>query len=415
MILSVAMICFQNGRGADLGLADFHKTEVLVVGTVHQRHSIDTNFSYKDIFKILSTYDPDVVCVEIRPKEFRKEPYLEEMMLATIWGVIHDKKVYPIDWWLDGARQVRDSLMKLPEYKQKEREVDAIEAKDSIVGNFEKKYGTWKNQGQTGYEFWNGKEYNDYTMEEYRLSMEVFGDSPINLYYWTRNDSMMAYILSAIRENPGRKVIVLTGGEHKHYFDKALRNDSAVSLVQLASILPLTNKEFDPAITSYLEEMNDLPYYETGHPKDMNDYYRTKLIPVIHGPDMDEYPETVPPGNIVKAEKVINRWKKDPSSSTASDIIDFEIGWLHFLKREYHQAIGFLSPLSLRIEAGTVRDPFLRAATHRNLGFCYDCIGKRDSAIVNYRRGEELARGTPFESSIKVMFKNYKVQPYYPR
>src|SRR5208283_5238491 len=121
-------------------------------------------------------------------------------------------------------------------------------------------------------------------------------------------DSMLALIHSVIRDNPGRKIIVLTGGEHKHYFDNVFRKDSTLTLVQLSNILPLENMESDPAIKSYFDDLNDLPYYEKGYPLDMNDYYRSKLIPVIHGPNMDEFPETVPVNNILKAEKVLNRW-----------------------------------------------------------------------------------------------------------
>ena len=39
---------------------------------------------YADVVHILATYDPDLICVEIRPQDFRREPYLKEMMLATV-------------------------------------------------------------------------------------------------------------------------------------------------------------------------------------------------------------------------------------------------------------------------------------------------------------------------------------------
>ena len=402
-----------NNSGFSRGLADSSKTKVLVVGTVHQRHSTDTNYTYQDIVNILSTYNPDVICVEIRPKEFRKEPYLAEMIIATIWGIIHGKKVCPIDWWADDTRHIRDSLMKLAEYKKKGSEVEALEAKDSIISNFKKKYGTWKDQGQMGYGFWNGKEYDDYTMEDYRLSMEVFGDSPINLFYRTRNDSMAALILHSISENPARKVMVVTGCEHKHYFDRALMRSPNVSLVEFSNILPLTKKQLDAPIESYFDENNDLPYYERGYPQDINEYYRTKIIPLLHGQDMDFNPSIVPARNILVAKKVIERWRKDTSASVASDIIEFELGWVNFLKGDYREAIRRLLPLSRRIEVGTVDDTFLRATTHRNLGLAYDCIGEREKAIACYILGEKLASSTSFAPVIKLMFRNYKTQPYH--
>jgi hypothetical protein len=48
------------------------KTNVLVLGTIHQLHERDTNYTYYDIIKILDNFKPDVICVEIREQEFRK-------------------------------------------------------------------------------------------------------------------------------------------------------------------------------------------------------------------------------------------------------------------------------------------------------------------------------------------------------
>ena len=72
-------------------------TEVLVIGTIHDRHSSNPNYSYEHVARILDTFNPDAICVEIRPEDFRRESYLEEMMLATVWGLSQGKPVYPID------------------------------------------------------------------------------------------------------------------------------------------------------------------------------------------------------------------------------------------------------------------------------------------------------------------------------
>lgn len=412
MFSAVFALMTTNTCGASGGFPGTPKTEVLVLGTIHQLHSSDTNYTFNDIIDILETYNPDVVCVEIREAEFRKEAYLPEMTMATIWGINHNKKVYPIDWWLNDTRRLRDSLMKLPDYKQKEQQVEAAGEKDSIITVFESKYGTWKEQSQMGYSFWNGKEYNEYTKENYRLWMDVFGDDPITLYYKSRNDSMMTRIQYAVGVNPGSKVIVLTGSEHKHYFDNVLEQNPDVSVIEFQSILPIEKNKPDSVITAYLDEGNDLLYYETGYPRNINDYYRAKLIPLIHGGGMDEYPENVPSNNIIKAEKIIERWRSDTTSNAVPDNIAFELGLISFIKADYQVAIEFLLPLSQRIEAGTVHDPLITAITHRNLGLCYDCIGERDSAKVCYIKGEELLGKTQFMQAKEMLFKNYTTQPY---
>ena len=100
----------------------------MVVGTIHQRHQTNENYSYADVVHILATYDPDLICVEIRPKDFRREPYLKEMMLATVWGLSHGKKVAPIDWWDDAPndREIREKLVKQPEYVEKEKQYQRL-------------------------------------------------------------------------------------------------------------------------------------------------------------------------------------------------------------------------------------------------------------------------------------------------
>jgi len=399
------------GAGTILGQEN---TQVLVVATLHQRHASDTNYTYQDIAHILSTYAPDVVCVEIRPKDFRREPYLKEMMLATIWGLDHGKQVYPIDWWEDSNdRHIRDSLSALPEYVEKEKRLNELEKNSPVIQAFEKEYGSWKDQGQKGYEFWNGKEYNEYVAEGYRLSMDVYGDSPFNLHYQTRNDKMMALILAAARENNGRKIVVLTGAEHKHYFDRALKRTAGITTLSLHDILPLKEPSFSPMVLSFFENYDDLPYFEEGYPRDLNAYYRMKLIPLLHGPNMDFKPEIIPSKNIDAGEVILARWQGSAHASDASDLISFELGWLNFLKGDYAAAITHFLPLTEKVESGAINDPFLKHIIYRNLGFCYDLSGDRDKAVASYERGENLLKGTPFERMTEQIFADYKTHPYH--
>jgi hypothetical protein len=84
-------------------------TKVLVVATIHGNHETNPNYSYQDLLNILYTYKPDAICVEIRPEDFRKQSYLKEMMMATIFGIDQNIKVYPIDWWGTGDDRTKQS------------------------------------------------------------------------------------------------------------------------------------------------------------------------------------------------------------------------------------------------------------------------------------------------------------------
>ncbi|MBS3808442.1 MAG: hypothetical protein KGY60_13135, partial [Bacteroidales bacterium] len=78
-------------------------TEVLVLGTIHSSHTKNPNYSYENVIHILDAYQPDAICVEIRPRDFRKNPSLREMELASIYGLANNIPVYPIDWWRGNA------------------------------------------------------------------------------------------------------------------------------------------------------------------------------------------------------------------------------------------------------------------------------------------------------------------------
>ena len=267
----VVWICL----GGVLKASPAASTQALVVGTIHDRRARNENYSYADVVHILATYDPDLICVEIRPQDFRREPYLKEMMLATVWGLSHGKKVAPIDWWEDtpNDREVRAKLEKQPEYMEKEKQVQLLRDQSAVIARYEKLYGPEDKEDQwgahQGYRFWIGKDYNDLCAEEYRLSLQVYGDSPINLHYLSRNNHMMELIGNAMRENSSRRVIVLTGSEHKHFFDREFRENPEVETLDFDRLLPLKVGPLEPAMAKFLDEDDDLAYYEPGFPNDL--------------------------------------------------------------------------------------------------------------------------------------------------
>ncbi|HMD83222.1 MAG TPA: hypothetical protein VKO18_00815 [Terriglobia bacterium] len=391
-------------------------TQALVVGTIHDRHARNENYSYADVVHILATYDPDLICVETRPQDFRREPYLKEMMLATVWGLTHGKKVAPIDWWEDtpNDREIREKLEKQPEYIEKEKQLQRLVAQSEVIARFEKLYGPEDKEDQwgahQGYRFWNGKDYNELCAEEYRLSMQIYGDSPINLHYLSRNNHMMELIRSAMRENSSHRVIVLTGSEHKHFFDREFRKNPDVEALDLDGLLPLQVGPLEPAMAKFLDEDDDLAYYGPGFPKDLDAYYAVKLTRLVHGPNMDAFPGRIPAANIERAGKVLERWR---SSRPESDRQNFDRAWMDFLGGEYAEAINVYRQLADRIDAGKVADPFVRNDTYLDLGRSYDMLNQRAEALACYHRVETLLVGTRWESAKAYILQDYETVPFH--
>ncbi len=376
--------------------------EILVVGTLHQRHASNPSYSYEDVARILDSYDADVVCVEIRPQDFRRKPYLREMELATIWALARHRPVYPIDSWPDSPndREVRAKLEKTPEYQKKAAELAKLTAANPILTSMDKKYPDMWRDSKLGYEFWNGKEYQTYTAEGYRLSMQVYGDNAMNLHYQSRNEEMVQLILAAVKQKPVRKVVVLTGAEHKHFFDRALQATENMSVVDFSSLLPLKAARPGRALREFLEEDNDLPYFEPGYPSDLDRHFDLQLVGLLHGPDMDFHPETIPPVNIFKAEAVMSRWQ---SKFPGSYRLRVNLAWYAFLIGRYPEAIGLYEGSVKRFEKGEITETIQGVMAYQGLGRSYDLTGDREKALGCYATVEKLVTGTPWERVKKLM------------
>jgi len=384
------------------------ETEVLVVATVHAQHQRNPNYTYEDVVHILDTFQPDVVCVEIRPEGFRREPYLKEMMLATVWGLVHDRTVCGFDWFDGTARDTRRQLEETPEYVEKARLLDSLSATNPIIRPFDERYGDfWR--GEMDYRFYNGLAYNRYIEEAYRLSLAVYGDDPVNLFYESRNRRMMDQAWEVISRHPGARVALLTGAEHKHYFDRDLGAREGVDVVVMDDLLPLERPPMHPVIRAFLEDEDDLPYYEEGFPRDTARYYAGKITSLIHGPDMDWRPDIIPDRNVHVAGKVLARWR---AAQPASRRLTFDEAWFNLLAGDCQAAVQQLSGLAQAVERGEVESSFVRIYTYRNLGLCQDLLGNREDALRAYARVRALAEGTQSERTIDLMLRDYETTPY---
>jgi tetratricopeptide (TPR) repeat protein len=391
-----------------------HRTDVLVVGTIHSAHRRNPNYSLKDVARILYRFNPQAICVEIRPQDFRRVPYLQEMMLATIFGLSERRSVYPIDWWRDThptAREVRESLSDVPFYQDKARQLRKLQSNDPLLREFESRfpdpYGA-----KLGYAFWNGGEYNDATAEAYRLSMQVYGDSCFNLYYATRNQKMLALVDTALGGHRGERVAVLTGTEHKHYFDRALARRDDVRVVDFASLLPLGDPPLAPAVAAFLDEGDDEPYFDAQAlaSMDLDAYYNGRLKWLLHAPDMDMFPEKVPDANLLPADRIVERWSKVAPDSPH---LLFNRAWLAFLRGEFEHALDLYGQLCSAIDAHCVDDDVWVRVLGR-LGFARvnDVMGRREQALAGYAQVERELTGTELEEDAAYFLQDYKTTPF---
>ena len=215
---------------------------------------------------------------------------------------------------------------------------DSLLQNSSVIQSFEKKYGSidtvWRSKA-AGYEFFNGKDYNDYTREAYRIEIAVYGDGVMNLHSEARNAKMLSLIDSAITVSQAKRVIVFTGAEHKYYFDDALAKRNSVRLVALNDILPLQDVSPSRNETDYLEHWLARDYY-----LDTNEMYANAFVPLLHGPEMDLKPELISAKDIELSERLMQEWA---SLQTRSARYDVERLWLDFLQARYADGVEVIA------------------------------------------------------------------------
>ena len=387
------------------------KADVIVIGTIHNNHAV-SNYSYNDILRVLDTYKPDLICVEIRPSDFRTgTPYLHEMMLATLYGDLNAIKVEPIDWWddKDNDRIIRDSLSKIEPYIHLLAKEDSLVNNDPDIQHFNKKYGenVYKNN-QLDILFWNGTDYSNYNFQNYKISLDVFGDSPFNLHYITRNRNMLHLINEAVIRNKSQRIVILTGGEHKRFFDDSLSVQKNVRLLSIDKLLPLNNYDNTRLLSNEIPSL----YYQKDVPaEDKEGFYFFTIVPLVHGMGMDFNPSKITESCIKEYKITLDNWKRDIPNS---DKINYELGWYNFLTNNYDSAVLYFNHYIEAIDSHRISEdtPFSKGFTLSFIAKCYDLEGRRDMAKEYYNKSIIQLQADKKERLIDFVVSPYLKEPY---
>ena len=238
----------------------------------------------------------------------------------------------------------------------------------------------------------------------------MYGYSCINLYASERNEKMMDLIKNAILENKGKRIIILTGAEHKYYFDDSLSKMKDVKLIQLKD-LKIKKVKASKNIKKLIDFGLTKGYFRSNSPNIIDNMYMNALIPLTHGPSMDEKPSIVPKENIKKALYLLKSWKDENDSSV---LLQFESAWVKFLKKDYKNSIKNALLISDKLDSVPKNMKwFVKPFYFRNLGFAYDMLGKREEAIASYKECRKACVEFGMEDEmIKNICKNYENEPY---
>ena len=134
--------------------------------------------------------------------------------------------------------------------------------------------------------------------------------------------------------------------------------------------------------------------------------YRSRFLPLLHGPIMDSWPDIIPEENIEKAGVLLAEWQ---SQSQGSPYLNFEWGWYSFLKKDYGKAAGYLEKVIPQAQELDI----IGVMAYSVMGRCWDLLGDRAKAIGYYERGERLADNLGLDDvQKKGMFGDFRKTAY---
>lgn len=216
---------------------------VMIVPSIHQRHQTNPNYSYDDLFRIVRTFRPDRVGVEIAPERmtfdaaYLADQYPQEMVALKSdygdrafgfdWaGDAPSTRTIAIDWTTSQPGTADEAELNTPERRAYAARLTQIAAeRDHLLAT------------ATPYSLSTGRynalcvDYNN-TLRAYVAGTRYEAEAR----FATAQDAhLAANIAAAIKAHPGERIAVVTGAEHYGSIVRFLR-DSMADKVALVSV-----------------------------------------------------------------------------------------------------------------------------------------------------------------------------------
>lgn len=210
------------------------KTEVIVIGVAHQWHGESKICSYEHIFNLIEDYNPDVIGVEIRQEDIcMDDKYLLENypyeMVEIKNKFKETAKIYGIDWLGHDAinkpltkEYWKNCNVKIMEYNIET--LDEFKLIRNVLDPLHKKINELIEQGNI-FDI-NNKTladlYEVYNIQKRELlkgtDCEEYGE-----FSFQRDRYIGKNIVDVIRENNGKKILIIVGLSHRNFCIKKIK------------------------------------------------------------------------------------------------------------------------------------------------------------------------------------------------
>jgi hypothetical protein len=207
-------------------------TEVMVIGAVHSAHNGHPTYSYEHLFATVRQFDPDVVAVEIRQEDLKRDanylarnyPY-EMRALAQEYGAKAvgfdwlgaelEGRAVPENWWKEQSWLKRLEREKGADRTYRAPEVDALRQRQLEL--IRSATAATLNDGR----------YDDVTRAYYEAFAKSVAGSRYDrlaIFYRERDRRIAENLRRIITEHAGKRVAVIMGADHRAHSIAALRH-----------------------------------------------------------------------------------------------------------------------------------------------------------------------------------------------
>lgn len=209
-----------------IGLLNAQNTQLAIVSTLHKAHQTNTSYTYDHLEKAIKDFKPNVLIVEVRqedmklPKDSLAKYYPKEMYEFLYKD--SSIKYYGMDWY-------GDDIIGQPtphRYFERENSIKNAQKKmnndEAIVKAFQvlKPIIKAKNElvSKSTLNEMMGRTYDSLNKVYYEQIEVILKDTPhyvVSEFYTKRDLRMSERISEIVKQNSGKRIIVLTGADHR--------------------------------------------------------------------------------------------------------------------------------------------------------------------------------------------------------
>lgn len=212
------------------------KTQVMIISSMHGLHANHATYSYDDLYRTVRSFSPDLVGVEIRPEDMQSDdPYLSSIYPTEMVALRREygSRVFGFDWYGEAfeGRLLPERWSEQAEFVQLQRakQQDPRYAHDPELERLMNEKKAILGPDVTAGSLSDGR-YDAINAAYYRRLGEWLRDTPyagIPEFSLARDRHIDQNIIAMIRANPGKRIAVVMGADHRSFAVEAIRAELA--------------------------------------------------------------------------------------------------------------------------------------------------------------------------------------------